>query len=117
MTDKDTVSLRHMEGLHRGYADNLTLDWDRPGKGGYSSIALLNANGDPVAVVLGDYIPGRLDADMDAAATLFAAAPDLLEALTGACDVLIGIAGQVEGAAYALDEAQSALAKATGKQS
>lgn len=71
----------HTKGLHRGYADNLRVEWNRRGKSGHSSIALLNAKKRPVAVLLGDYAPGECDADMDAAARLFCAAPDLLEAL------------------------------------
>jgi hypothetical protein len=70
----------HTAGLRRGYADNLRVEWERRGKSGYSSIALLNRKGWPVAVLLGDYIPGEIDPDMEAAANLFCAAPDLLEA-------------------------------------
>lgn len=47
-----------------------------------------------------------------ATAHLIAAAPDLYEALDGACDVLEAIAGQVEGASFALNEARAALLKA-----
>ena len=71
----------HTKGLHRGYADNLRVEWDRRGKSGHSSVTLLNAKKRPVAVLLGDYVPGECDADMDAAALLFCAASDLLEAL------------------------------------
>ena len=65
------MTVAHTKGLHRGYADNVRVEWERRGKSGHSSIALLNAAKRPVAVLLGDYVPGETDADMDAAANLF----------------------------------------------
>lgn len=70
---------KHTAGLHRGYADGVGVDWNNR-KGGFSFIALLNARNRPVAILLGDYVPGEIDADMSAAADLFCAADDLLEA-------------------------------------
>ena len=81
----------HTRGLHRGYADNLRVEWNRRGKSGHSYITLLNAKKRPVAVLLGDYVPGECDADMDAAARLFCAAPDLLEAAKSGFLALVGL--------------------------
>lgn len=53
-------------------------------------------------------------AEVEANARLIAASPALLEALEGACDVLESIAGQVEGASFALTEARAAIALARG---
>lgn len=70
---------RHTKGLHRGYCDDLRVDWENGG--GFSTITLLNDSERPVAVLLGDYVPGECDADMDYAADLFSAAPAILNAL------------------------------------
>lgn len=66
--------------ITRGYDDSLRVDWDN-GKGGFSHVTLLDATGRPIAILLGDYVPGEIDAEMDANATLYAAAPDMAEAL------------------------------------
>lgn len=65
--------------LERAYVDGLTVDWDNA-RGGFSTVALADDEGRPVAVFLGEYTPGEIDARMDAAVNLFQAAPDLLEA-------------------------------------
>ena len=107
------MSMVHTKGLHRGYADNLRVEWEQRGKGGHSSITLLNAKKRPVAVLLGDYVPGECDADMDAAARLFCAAPDLLAALISTRASLQAMADEgivAEGSWPTID---AAIAKAT----
>ena len=107
------MSDAHTKGLHRGYADNLRVEWNRRGKSGHSSVTLLNAKKRPVAVLLGDYVPGECDADMDAAALLFCAAPDLLEALKSLVDNL------AEGdfiSETRIDAAHAAILKATSTE-
>lgn len=103
----------HTAGLHRGYANNLRVEWERRGVGGHSSITLLNSKKRPVAVLLGNYVPAEVDADMDATANLFRAAPDLLKSLRDA----IEIHEFREGSATTpwLRRARAAIAKATGE--
>lgn len=62
-----------------------------------------------------DSLHDSVRAELSANARLIAAAPDLLGALEGACDVLEAVSGQVEGASFALTEARAALLQAWGE--
>lgn len=71
--------------ISRGYTDDLRIEFER-GSGSY--IALLDKNGRPVALVPGRYVPGVIDPEMDANALLYAAAPELYEALANLLDAV-----------------------------
>jgi hypothetical protein len=77
-------------------------------------------------VLLGDYVPGEIDPDMEAAARLFASAPDVLAALLAAVVSLEELAaawpqdslpaGRVcVRMANAINNGNAAIAKATGQ--
>ena len=116
---KSGSSSRHTLGLHRGYADNVRVEWERRGKGGHSSITLLNAKKRPVAVLLGDYIPGEIDADMEAAANLFSAAHDLLWELRRVTELLASSNRSTDRpsdyVSRAVMDARAAISRATGE--
>lgn len=109
----------HTKRLHRGYANNLRVEWERRGKSGFAYITLLNAKKQPVAVLLGDYEPGELDADMEAAANLFCAAPDLFEACVALTAAMRRYEVEVDADAPQahrdmMDAADAAISKALG---